>query len=208
MLPIAITLRFIPARKPIQHVHLTLLTDRQLSEKERLLCTHQRTGRLRPVADVDVLSNKMRMFPFRMAIRQRRLAVLALVAALGACQPNEIVCRNTNWNWTHRPFLPEPVVDVILVTRRGSLLWNSTPVSWSQLINRLNLKSQSNVKPTTLLRHEDGADCARLASVRGQIARSLDCSSGECAEGHDWNVFPNNGLDGFSGGEQEHRVSR
>lgn len=157
--------------------------------------------RFRPVADIDVLSDIARMIPFRMAIRQRRHAALALFAALGACQPSEIVCRNTNWNWTHRPFSPEPVVDVILVTRRGSLLWNSTPVSWSQLVTRLNLKAQSYVKPTTLLRHEDGVDCAKLASVRGQVTRSLNCSSGECAEGHEWDVFPNNGFDGFSGSE-------
>lgn len=156
---------------------------------------------IRPVADVDLLSDKARMITFRMAIRQRCHAALALSAALGACQPNEIVCRNTNWNWTHRSFSPEPVVDVILVTRRGALLWNSTLVSWSQLVTRLDQKAQSYVKPTTLLRHEDGVDCARLASVRGQVARSLDCSSGECAEGHEWDVFPNNGFDGFSGGE-------
>ncbi len=155
----------------------------------------------RRVADIDVLSNIARMIPFRVAIRQCRYAALALFAALGACQPSEIVCRNTNWNWTHRPLKPEPVVDVILVTRGGSLLWNNTPVSWSELVTRLDLRAQSYVKPTTLLRHEDGVDCARLASVRGQVARSLDCSSGDCAEGHEWDVFPNNGFDGFGRGE-------
>jgi len=146
------------------------------------------------------------MITFRMATRQRRYAALAFFVALGACQPNEIVCRNTNWNWTHRPFETEPVVDVILVTRRGSLLWNSTPISWSQLVTRLDLKAQSHSKPTTLLRHEEGVDCARLASVRGQVARSLDCSSGECAEGQEWDEFPNKGFDGFSGGRVEASV--
>lgn len=146
------------------------------------------------------------MIPFRVAHRQRRCIALALFVALGACQPSKIVCQNTNWAWTYRPLDPEPVVDVVLVTRRRSLLWNGKPVSWSELITRLDLKAQSYVQPTTLLRHEEGVDCARLASVRGQIARSLDCAPGKCAEGHEWDVFPNNGFDGFSGGRVEPAV--
>lgn len=137
------------------------------------------------------------------ALQNYRAIATALFAgvALAACHPRQEICENKDWNWTHRLEQSEPVVDVLLVTRAGHLLWNGKAISSPDLASWLALKGESNVTPKLLLRHERGVDCAKLLALRNQIEQSLECGSGKCAEGSEWDSIPENGFDGFSGGQ-------
>lgn len=119
---------------------------------------------------------------------------------LSACHPEQSLCDNKDPNWTYRPVQAEPVVDVVLVTRAGGLLWNATSIDRKELATRLDLKARSDVRPTTLLRHEQGTDCSKVAAARRLIASALGCTSGGCAEGGEWDSIPDNGFNGFDGG--------
>jgi hypothetical protein len=136
-------------------------------------------------------------------LQNYRAIATALFAgvALAACHPRQEICENKDWNWTHRLEQTEPVVDVLNVTQAGTLLWNGRAISSQDLSSRLALRGEMNVTPTTLLRHERGVDCAKLLAIRNQIEKALDCASGKCSEGSEWDSIPDNGFDGFSGGQ-------
>ena len=105
--------------------------------------------------------------------------------ALAACNPRQNKCENKDQNWTHRLEQSVSVSHVLLVTQAGILLWNGSAISPQDLSSRLALKSEMNVMPKTLLRHERGVDCAELLAIKNQIEKSMDCASGKCAEGRE-----------------------
>lgn len=137
------------------------------------------------------------------ALHTLRAVATALFASvpLAACNSTQGMCENKDRNWTQRLEQSEPVVDVLNVTQAGTLLWNGRAISSQDLSSRLALRGEMNVTPKTLLRHERGVDCAKLLAIRNQIEKALDCASGKCAEGSEWDSIPDNGLDGFSGGQ-------
>jgi hypothetical protein len=105
--------------------------------------------------------------------------------ALAACNPRQDKCENKDKNWTHRLEQAVSVIHALLVTQVGILQWNGSAISPQDLSSRLALKSEMNVMPKTLLRHERGVDCAELLAIRNQIEKSMDCASGKCAEGRE-----------------------
>lgn len=55
-------------------------------------------------------------------LRQAPLLALA-VTALGACQPVQQLCENSDLNWTTRPNIADIAVDVLMVKRTGEVVW-------------------------------------------------------------------------------------
>jgi hypothetical protein len=158
---------------------------------------------LGPIAVIPIFNDNAQMLPFVRPAPHKTIIVLAAIVAFGACRSEQEFCINSERHWAYRPLVTEPVVDVVLVTRSGALKWNGKAISQPEFSTWLNLKGRANATPTMLLRHEYGADCSTVAAARALISKSLDCASGQCAEGHEWDSIPENGFNGFDGGRQK-----
>jgi hypothetical protein len=159
--------------------------------------------RLLPIAIFAIFSDDALMSPPSHDAPQKVVVALFAVFALGACQAKHQLCLNSNPRWTYNPRGPDQVVDVLVVTQAGKFEWNGETISQQQLVSWLDIKGGMITTPTTLLRHKDGADCSKVAAARTLMSKSLDCASGQCAEGREWDAIPDNGFNGFDGGGEK-----
>ena len=65
-------------------------------------------------------------------------------------------------------------------------LADGEPISLAQLRSYLEIVRDMEPRPFTVLRVEEGTDCAWLQTVRQAIAQSLPCDKGGCGEGSGW----------------------
>ena len=72
------------------------------------------------------------------------------------------------------------------VAAPDTLRWNGEPISLAQLRSYLEIVRDMEPRPFTVLRVEEGTDCAWLQTVRQAIAQSLPCDKGGCGEGSGW----------------------
>ena len=128
----------------------------------------------------------------------RQVALLAsVVTALGACQPMQQLCENSDPNWTTRPNIAEMAVDVLVVKKTGKVVWSGKKFERQDLNTFIHQKAMMSPTPILLLRHEHGASCSQVNEIRTLIETTLDCASGQCAEGAEWDSIPDEGLGGL-----------
>lgn len=130
------------------------------------------------------------------SLQKAALSAMA-VTALGACQPIQQLCENSDPNWTTRPEIADMAVDVLVVKKTREVFWSGKKVQPQELNALLYLRSEMSPAPKLLLRHEQGADCSQVNDIRTLMQNTLDCASGKCAEGAEWDSIPDRGLPGL-----------
>ena len=105
------------------------------------------------------------------------------------------VCRAGRWDTKPQWNTRLSALSVLELTRENQILFDGREISRSALASRLISISKLPVQPIVVFRPDNGANCRQIVRVRAMMDRFLECKSGGCAEGAEWDGQAPHGAD-------------
>ena len=105
------------------------------------------------------------------------------------------VCRAGRWDTKPQWNTRLSALSVLELTRENQILFDGREISRSALASRLISISKLPIQPIVVFRPDNGANCRQIVRVRAMMDGFLECKSGGCAEGVEWDGQAPHGAD-------------
>jgi len=114
--------------------------------------------------------------------------LIALLACLGIASSASDACRAGHWNTKPQWDTGLSALSVLELTTENQILFDGEEIPWPELGSRLTAIRELPIQPMVVFRPAMGADCRQIVRVRAMVDHSLECRSGGCAEGTEWDA--------------------
>ncbi|WP_130753665.1 hypothetical protein [Sphingobium xenophagum] len=121
--------------------------------------------------------------------------VIALAGCIIVTLSASNACRVGHWDQKPQWNTGLSSLSVLELTRENQILFDSREMSWSALASRLISTSKLPIQPIVVFRPNNRADCRHIVRIRAMMDRFLECESGGCAEGSEWDTQTPHGAD-------------
>lgn len=121
--------------------------------------------------------------------------LIALAGCIIVASSASSACRAGHWDQKPQWNTGLSSLSVLELTRENQILFDGHEMSSSELASRLILIPKLPIQPMVVFRPDNGADCRHIVRVRAMMDRFLECTSGGCAEGAEWDTQAPHGAD-------------
>ena len=121
--------------------------------------------------------------------------LIALAGCMIVASSASNACRAGHWDQKPQWNTGLSALSVLELTRENQILFDGREMSRSALASRLVSIPRLPIQPIVVFRPAKGADCRHTVGVRAMMDRFLECKSGGCAEGAEWDMQAPHGAD-------------
>ena len=121
--------------------------------------------------------------------------LIALAGCIIVASSASNACRAGHWDQKPQWNTRLSALSVLELTRENQILFDGREISRSALASRLISISKLPIQPIVVFRPDNGANCRQIVRVRAMMDRFLECKSGGCAEGAEWDGQAPHGAD-------------
>lgn len=112
--------------------------------------------------------------------------LIALATCLALASSASNACRAGHWGIKPQWDSDLSALSVLELTTENQILFDGEEITSAELHARLTALPKLPVQPIIVFRPAIGAECRQIVRIRAMMDHSLECKTGGCAEGTEW----------------------